>query len=102
MITFVVLLSDRLVTGASEALKPDFLPRFVDPGSDPRQVYPFSGRGTLPMHRYAKLLLYGMLAFIVFAGISFTIGGRVNWVLAAATAIGVMIAYFFAALRGEK
>ncbi len=53
------------------------------------------------MHRYAKLLLYGMLAFIVFAGISFTIGGRVNWVLAAATAIGVMIAYFFAAPRRE-
>lgn len=54
------------------------------------------------MHRYAKILLYGILAFVVFAGISFTIGGRVNWVLAAATAIGVMIAYRFAALRRER
>lgn len=51
------------------------------------------------MHRYAKLLLYGVLAFIVFAGISFTLGGRVNWVLAIATAAGVMLAYYFAALR---
>ncbi|BBL67191.1 hypothetical protein [Methanoculleus chikugoensis] len=54
------------------------------------------------MQRYVKLLLYGMLAFIVFAGISFTLGGRVNWVLAAATAVGVMIAYFFAAPRRER
>jgi len=54
------------------------------------------------MHRYAKLLLYGILAFVVFAGISFTLGGRVNWALAAATAIGVMIAYFFAAPRRER
>ncbi|WP_155937225.1 hypothetical protein [Methanoculleus sp. MH98A] len=54
------------------------------------------------MHRYAKLLLYGVLAFVVFVGISFTLGGRVNWVLAAATAAGVMIAYFFAAPRRER
>ncbi|WP_292519060.1 hypothetical protein [Methanoculleus sp.] len=47
------------------------------------------------MHRYVKILLYGMLAFAVFAGISFTISGRVNWVSAAATAVGVMIAYYF-------
>ncbi|WP_214020090.1 hypothetical protein [Methanoculleus sp.] len=51
------------------------------------------------MHRYAKLLLYGLLAFAVFAGISFIVGGRVNWALAIATAAGVMIAYYFAALR---
>ncbi|MDD3857718.1 MAG: hypothetical protein PHP43_06685 [Methanoculleus sp.] len=53
------------------------------------------------MQRYVKLLLYGILAFIVFAGISFTLGGRVNWVFAVATAVGVMIAYFFAAPRNE-
>ncbi|MDD2473796.1 MULTISPECIES: hypothetical protein [unclassified Methanoculleus] len=51
------------------------------------------------MHRYVKLLLYGVLAFAVFAGISFAVGGRVNWELAVATAVGVMIAYFFAAPR---
>ncbi|HOI13078.1 MAG TPA: hypothetical protein PLG75_04435 [Methanoculleus sp.] len=51
------------------------------------------------MHQYAKILLYGVLAVIIFAGISFIVGGRVNWVLAIATAAGVMIAYYFAALR---
>ncbi|MFA7561922.1 MAG: hypothetical protein WCY70_00620 [Methanoculleus sp.] len=51
------------------------------------------------MHQYGKLLLYGILAFIVFSGISFILGGQVNWALAAATAAGVMIAYYFAALR---
>ncbi len=54
------------------------------------------------MHRYAKLLLYGLLAFAVFAGVSFAVGGRVNWALGIATAAGVMIAYFFAALRRGK
>jgi membrane protein YdbS with pleckstrin-like domain len=47
------------------------------------------------MHRYAKTLLYGMLALAIFAGVSFAASGRVNWVSAAATAAGVMIAYFF-------
>jgi hypothetical protein len=51
------------------------------------------------MHRYVKLLLYGLLAFAVFSGISFAVGGRVNWVLAVATAAGVMLAYFFAIPR---
>jgi len=51
------------------------------------------------MQRYVKLLLYGMLAFIIFAGISFILSSRVNWVLAVATAVGVMIAYYFAAPR---
>ncbi|HQD26472.1 MAG TPA: hypothetical protein PKV78_08025 [Methanoculleus thermophilus] len=51
------------------------------------------------MNRYAKVILYGLLALAVFTGISFIIGGRVNWVLAAATAIGVMIAYYAVASR---
>ncbi len=51
------------------------------------------------MHRYAKTLVYGILVFAVYSGISFVLGGRVNWTLAAATAVGVMIAYFFVAPR---
>ena len=51
---------------------------------------------TLPeMHRYVRTLLYGILAFAVYAGISFMLGGRVNWILAAAAAAGVMLAVFF-------
>ena len=51
------------------------------------------------MQQYARLLLYGMLAFIIFAGTSFAIGGRVNWVLAVATAAGVMVACYVATPR---
>jgi len=51
------------------------------------------------MHRYARTLLYGILAFAVYSAISFVLSGRVNWTLAAATAAGVMIAYFFIAPR---
>ena len=51
------------------------------------------------MHRYARTLLYGILAFAVYSGVSFTVSGRVNWILAAATAVGVMIAYLFVAPR---
>lgn len=72
-------------------------PRPRCPGRD--RFIPSSGEGVPRMHRYVKLLLYGVLAFAVFAGISFAVGGRVNWELAVATAVGVMIAYFFAAPR---
>ncbi|MFA7198430.1 MAG: hypothetical protein WC093_03995 [Methanoculleus sp.] len=51
------------------------------------------------MHRYARTLLYGTLVFVVYSGISFALSGRVNWPLAAATAVGVMIAYYFIAPR---
>ncbi|WP_317064231.1 hypothetical protein [Methanoculleus caldifontis] len=54
------------------------------------------------MHRYLRTLLYGALAFAVYAGISFTLGGRVNWLLAAATAAGVMLAVFFIAPRRRR
>ncbi|MDD3933108.1 MAG: hypothetical protein PHP55_04560 [Methanoculleus sp.] len=51
------------------------------------------------MHRYAKTLLYGILALAVYSGVSFAVSGRVNWALAAAAAAGMMIAYFFIAPR---
>lgn len=51
------------------------------------------------MQRYIKTLLYGLMAFVVFSGISFIVGGKVNWVLAVATAVGVMIAHFLAVPR---
>lgn len=54
------------------------------------------------MHQYVKTLLYGLMAFVVFTGISFIIGGKVNWVLAVATAVGVMIAHFLAVPRGGR
>lgn len=54
------------------------------------------------MHRYARTLLYGILAFAVYAGISFILGGQVNWFLAAATAVGVMIAEFFVVSRRRR
>lgn len=54
------------------------------------------------MHRYARTLLYGILAFAVYTGISFILGGQVNWILAAATAVGVMIAEFFIVSRRRR
>lgn len=51
------------------------------------------------MQRYIKTLLYGLMAFAVFSGISYIIGGKVNWMLAVATAAGVMIAYFLGVPR---
>jgi hypothetical protein len=54
------------------------------------------------MQRYVRTLVYGILAFTVYAGISFMLGGRVNWLLAAATAAGVMIAEFFVASRRRR
>lgn len=54
------------------------------------------------MQRYVRTLIYGMVAFAVYAGISFMLGGRVNWILAAATAAGVMIAVFFIVPRRRR
>jgi hypothetical protein len=54
------------------------------------------------MHRYAKVLLYGILALAIFAGVSFIASGRVNWVSAVATAAGVMIAYYFVGPRRAR
>ncbi len=45
------------------------------------------------MNRYLRALLYGILAFCVYSGVSFWFGGRVNWVLAAGTALGIMLGY---------
>jgi hypothetical protein len=51
------------------------------------------------MHRFLRALLYGLVAFAVFSGVSWTVGGRVNWLLAAATAIGFALAVLFIAPR---
>lgn len=75
-------------------------PELSGPGS--RQVYPFTGKRTHTMHRYARTLLYGILVFVVYSGISFALSGRVNWTLAAATAAGVMIADFFVVSRRRR
>ncbi len=71
-------------------------------GADVRQVYPLSAREPIRMHRYAKVLLYGILALAIFAGVSFIASGRVNWVSAVATAAGVMIAYYFVGPRRAR
>ena len=60
------------------------------------------GRTPPEMQRYVRTLIYGMVAFAVYAGISFMLGGRVNWILAAATAAGVMIAVFFIVPRRRR
>lgn len=51
------------------------------------------------MNRYLRLLLYGIIALGVYSGVSFWVGGRVNWVLAVGTALGVMLAYYFVSVR---
>lgn len=51
------------------------------------------------MNLLTTSILYGLFAFVVFSGISYTIGGRVNWPLAAATAVVVTAVYFFISRR---
>ncbi|WP_164913606.1 hypothetical protein [Methanoculleus taiwanensis] len=47
------------------------------------------------MNRLLRSLIYGAVALAVYSGISFWFSGRVNWVLAAATAIGIMLGSYF-------
>jgi hypothetical protein len=54
------------------------------------------------MDRYLRAVLYGLLALAIYAGISFTVGGVVNWALAIATAVIIAIAYIFFAPGRER
>ncbi len=47
------------------------------------------------MNRLLRTLIYGAVALAVYSGISFWLSGRVNWVLAAGTAVGIMLASYF-------